>query len=109
MQVGRFYENPTEIVTPALCTIYMVFALGCVLAQPIPKGSVEAVEGVFQSDSTARAEFLFRQTKSLIDPVCGLEDADVWSIQVLVLMSLYTLSISKHNASYAYCGKSRLE
>ena len=105
MQVDQLYESPSESGTPALCTLYMVFALGYVLAKPMPSGGPEAVEGIFPSDSTARAAFLFRKTKSLVDPVCGLEDADFWSIQVLVLMSLYKLSISKHNASYAYCGK----
>lgn len=41
----------------------------------------------------------------LADPVSGFEDADFWSVQALILTSLYMLAVSKRNAAYAYHGK----
>jgi hypothetical protein len=51
------------------------------------------------------AEMFYRSAKLLGDPVSGFEDADLWSVQALVLMSIYTLAISKRNAAYAYYGE----
>jgi hypothetical protein len=47
----------------------------------------------------------YSNAKQLADPSRGFEDEDFWSIQALTLMTLYTLSISKRNAAYAYFGE----
>ena len=54
-----------------------------------------------------QAELFFRSAKCLSDPLTGFEDADFWSVQALVLMSVYMLAVSKRNASYAYHGRSQ--
>lgn len=44
----------------------------------------------------------------LADPVSGFEDADFWSVQALLLTSLYMLAVSKRNAAYVYHGNKNL-
>lgn len=51
-----------------------------------------------------RAEIFFRSAKCLGDPTSGFEDADFWSVQALLLMSVYMLTKTKRNAAYAYHG-----
>ncbi|KAK8124663.1 fungal-specific transcription factor domain-containing protein [Apiospora kogelbergensis] len=81
----------------------MVFAIGLVMARPRPGSPEDSIVERLRSDKKVnRAELFFRNAKSLADPVSGFEDADFWSIQALLLMSLYMLSVSKRNASYAY-------
>lgn len=75
------------------------------MAAPFP-GSPEAVViEKLRAERANRAELFFRNAKSLADPVSGFEDADFWSIQALLLMSLYMLAVSKRNACYAYYGE----
>jgi hypothetical protein len=75
------------------------------MAAPSPESDEAAVIDKLRSERTNRAELFFRNAKSLADPVTGFEDADFWSIQALLLISLYMLAISKRNASYAYYGE----
>ncbi|KAI5861488.1 hypothetical protein GGS23DRAFT_136260 [Durotheca rogersii] len=51
-----------------------------------------------------QAELFFRSAKSMTESLGGLEDAGFWSVQCLSLVSLYTLTVSKRNCSYAYYG-----
>lgn len=106
-QVNECYDDPLNAEPSVLCTLYMVFAIGLVLARPTPGSEGEVAIARLRADNKVnRAEFFFRNAKSLADPVSGFEDADFWSIQALLLMSLYMLSVSKRNASYAYHGAS---
>lgn len=75
------------------------------MAAPLPASDEAAVIDRLRSETANRAESFFRSAKSLADPVSGFEDADFWSIQALILMSLYMLAISKRNAAYAYYGE----
>lgn len=99
------YKDPLVVTPSLLCLIYLVFAIGLVMAAPSPESEEAAVIDKLRSERTSRAELFFRNAKSLADPVTGFEDADFWSIQALLLISLYMLAISKRNASYAYYGK----
>ncbi|KAK8026896.1 fungal specific transcription factor domain-containing protein [Apiospora marii] len=104
-QMNECYEDPLSVEPSVLCSLYMVFAIGLVMAGPRPGSPEEVIIEKLRSDKKVnRAEFFFRNAKSLADPVSGFEDADFWSIQALLLMSLYMLSVSKRNASYAYYG-----
>lgn len=106
-QVNECYDDPLNVEPSVLCTLYMVFAIGLVLARPTPGSEEELTIGRLREDKKVnRAEFFFRNAKSLADPVSGFEDADFWSIQALLLMALYMLSVSKRNASYTYYGAS---
>lgn len=98
------YKDPLSVSPSLLCLLYLVFAIGLVMAAPFPGSDEAAVIEKLRSERTSRAESFFRSAKSLADPVSGFEDADFWSIQALLLMSLYMLAVSKRNASYAYYG-----
>ncbi|KAI1115926.1 fungal-specific transcription factor domain-containing protein [Nemania sp. NC0429] len=102
--VDECYKDPLSVSPSLLCLLYLVFAIGLAMAAPFPGSDEAAVIEKLRSESTSRAESFFRSAKSLADPVSGFEDADFWSIQALLLMSLYMLAVSKRNASYAYYG-----
>ncbi|KAI1193070.1 fungal-specific transcription factor domain-containing protein [Nemania serpens] len=102
--VDECYKDPLSVSPSLLCLLYLVFAIGLVMAAPFPGSDEAAVIEKLRSERTSRAESFFRNAKSLADPVSGFEDADFWSIQALLLMSLYMLAVSKRNASYAYYG-----
>ncbi|RYC58363.1 hypothetical protein CHU98_g7846 [Xylaria longipes] len=102
--VEECYKDPLGVTPSLLCLLYLVFAIGLVMAAPSPGSDEAAVIDKLRDERSNRAELFFRSAKSLADPVSGFEDADFWSIQALLLMSLYMLSISKRNASYAYYG-----
>lgn len=75
------------------------------IARP-PHGSAqEAVISKLRSERVSRAELFYRNARMLADPVSGFEDADFWSVQALLLTSLYMLAVSKRNAAYVYHGK----
>ncbi|KAI3336882.1 hypothetical protein HD806DRAFT_21519 [Xylariaceae sp. AK1471] len=102
--VDECYKDPLSVTPSLLCLLYLVFAIGLVMAAPFPGSDEAAVIDKLRSDRANRAELFFRNAKSLADPVSGFEDADFWSIQALLLMALYMLAVSKRNASYAYYG-----
>ena len=106
--VESCYTNPLHVDTCTLCLLYLVFAIGLVLANPATDTEeFKIVERLRGDKKTDWAEMFYRSAKLLGDPVSGFEDADLWSVQALVLMSVYTLAISKRNAAYAYYGKSQ--
>ncbi|KAI1640942.1 fungal-specific transcription factor domain-containing protein [Biscogniauxia mediterranea] len=102
--VEECYKDPLGVTPSLLCLLYLVFAIGLVMAAPFPGTDEAAVIDKLRSEQASRAEQFFRSAKSLADPVSGFEDADFWSIQALLLMALYMLAVSKRNASYAYYG-----
>lgn len=85
--------------------MYLAFAIGLILATP-EQGSKEGemVRSLRQSGFDV-AENFFRNTRRLVDPLTIQENADFWSVQILCLMSIYMLSISRRNAAYSYLGK----
>ncbi|KAI1426072.1 fungal-specific transcription factor domain-containing protein [Xylaria sp. FL1777] len=102
--VDECYKDPLSVTPSLLCLLYLVFAIGLVMAAPYPGSDEAAIIDKLRSERASRAELFFRSAKSLADPVSGFEDADFWSIQALLLMSLYMLAISKRNASYVCFG-----
>jgi hypothetical protein len=103
--VESCYTDPLHVDTCTLCLLYLVFAIGLVLANPASDTEEAKIIDRMRSDKkTDWAEMFYRSAKLLGDPVSGFEDADLWSVQALVLMSVYTLAISKRNAAYAYYG-----
>ncbi|KAI2630994.1 fungal-specific transcription factor domain-containing protein [Hypoxylon sp. NC1633] len=103
-EVEACYYDPLNATQPVLCRLNLVFAIGLVIARPV-HGSDEAVMiDTMYSEPVNRAELFFRNATNLYDPVSGFEDADFWSVQALLLMSVYMLAVSKRNASYVYYG-----
>lgn len=108
VSVEECYNEPLSASPPLLCTLNLVFAIGLVIARPLQGTDESVVIQNLHSEPVNRAELFFRNAKALCDPISGFEDADFWSIQALLLMSLYMLAVSKRNASYLYFGKKYL-
>ena len=104
MAMDSCYSDPLAVDSPFLCILHLVFAIGLVLATPLPGTREDAVIRRLRDGQFDRAELFFRSAKCLGDPESGFEDADFWSVQALLLMSVYTLAVSKRNAAYAYYG-----
>jgi hypothetical protein len=88
--------------------LYLVLALGLLLAAPVPGTPEAALIKRLLEAKPDRAELFFRSARSMCDPGAGFEDADFWSIQALTLMTVYMLILSKRNTAYAYLGESSL-
>ncbi|GAB1320642.1 hypothetical protein MFIFM68171_10852 [Madurella fahalii] len=102
--VGECYRDPPSSDKYFLCHLFLVLALGLLLATPVPGSPEEAMVQKQLSAVPDRAELFFRSAKSMCDPGAGFEDADFWSIQALSLMTIYMLVVSKRNTAYAYLG-----
>ncbi|KAF1925580.1 uncharacterized protein M421DRAFT_69655 [Didymella exigua CBS 183.55] len=98
------YADPFQVQPPWLCLLNMVFAIGLTMATPL-SGSPEALMiDKLRSEHLDRAEVFYLNAKSLNDPMNGLEDQDFWSVQALLLMSVYMLAKSKRNTAFALLG-----
>ncbi|KAL2164623.1 hypothetical protein VTH06DRAFT_3840 [Thermothelomyces fergusii] len=102
--VEECYQDPLSSENDLLCNVYLVLAIGLLLATPTPGSREEEIVQKQLSAQPNRAELFFRSARSMCDPMAGFEDADLWSIQSLALMTIYMLIISKRNRAYAYLG-----
>ena len=103
--VASCYSNPLNSDPSFLCLLYLVYSIGIVLASPIPGSPEDTMIKRLRSHEQDWAELFYQKAKHLDDPTHGLEDAGLWAIRALVLMSVYMLSIFRRNASYGYYGK----
>lgn len=105
-RVERTYQNPLAADQSWMCILYLVFAVGlqlrCVPAQPSPKEA--AILKRLLSDNVDRSEMFFLGARHLKDSASGIEDGDFASIQALLIMTLYMLSVGKRNTAWAYIG-----
>jgi hypothetical protein len=99
------YSDPLSVDPSWLCLLYLTFAIGLVMATPLPGTREDMIIRKLRAEEVDRAEVFYSDAKHLSDPSAGFEDAGFWSIQALTLMSIYTLAVSKRNAAYAYYGK----
>ena len=99
------YKDPLSASNYFLCHLFLVLALGLLLAAPAPGSREEGIIQKLLSSKMDRAELFFRSAKSMCEPDSGFEDADFWSVQALSLMTFYMLAVSKRNRAYAYLGK----
>ncbi len=98
------YSDPLSADASWLCLFYLVFAIGLVMASPLPGSPEDIIIQKLRNERIDRAELFYSDAKNIADPSSGFEDAGFWSIQALTLMSVYMLAISKRNAAYAYYG-----
>lgn len=102
--LDRCYSDPLSTEPSWLCLLNLVFAIGLTMAHPM-SGSPEAIiVDKLRSEHLDRAEVFYLNAKSLNDPMNGLEDQDFWSVQALLLMSVYMLAKSKRNTAFALLG-----
>ncbi len=102
--VDKCYSDPLTIDHIFLCHLNLVFAIGLSFATP-ESGTREAdVIASLRAKYPDQSEVFFLNAKSINNPIIGLEDADLWSIQALLLMALYMLLKTKRNPAFAYIG-----
>lgn len=100
-----YYSDPLHVDPAWLCLFHLTLAIGLVLATPLPGTQADPVIRKLRADPIDQAELFYSNARNLCDPTTGFENADFWSVQALLLMAIYTLTISKRNAAFAYCGK----
>lgn len=107
--MDKCYSDPLTIDHIFLCHLNLVFAIGLSFATPEP-GSLEAgIIDSLRARHPDQSEIFFLNAKTINNPVIGLEDADLWSVQALLLMALYMLLKSKRNPAFAYIGIALLD
>lgn len=98
------YLSPLTVASSTLCLVYLVLSIGLEMAAPTPGSPDHEIIVNLRSRSPDQAEVFFRSAQGLGHPVSGFEDGEFWSIQALCLMSLYKLTVCKHNAANVYLG-----
>jgi hypothetical protein len=98
------YTDPLSADPNWLCLLNLVFAIGLTMAAPAQGTPEAAVIEKLRAEHVDRAEVFYLNAKSLNDPVIGLEDADFWSVQALLLMTIFMLAKSKRNTAFALLG-----
>lgn len=104
--LDSYYTDPLHVDPTWLCLFHLTLAIGLVLATPLPGTQADVVIRKLRADPTDQAELFYSNARNLCDPTTGFESADFSSVQALLLMAIYTLTVSKRNAAFAYCGKS---
>lgn len=100
----RCYSDPLTVDHIFLCHLNLVFAIGLSFATPEP-GTLEAeIIDSLRANYPDQSEIFFLNAKSINNPIIGFEDADLWSIQALLLMALYMLLKTRRNPAFAYIG-----
>lgn len=98
------YSDPLSTEPSWLCILNLVFAIGLTMATPLSGSSEALIVDKLRSEHLDRAEVFYLNAKSLNDPMTGFEDQDFWSVQALLLMSVYMLAKSKRNTAFALMG-----
>ncbi|KAF2264920.1 hypothetical protein CC78DRAFT_579876 [Lojkania enalia] len=100
----RCYSDPLSTEPSWLCLLNLVFAIGLTMATPLSGSPDALIIEKLRSEHLDRAEVFYLNAKNLSDPMTGLEDQDFWSVQALLLMSVYMLAKSKRNTAFALLG-----
>lgn len=98
------YSDPLCTEPTWLCILNLVFAIGLTMATPLSGSSEALIVEKLRSEHLDRAEVFYLNAKNLSDPMTGFEDQDFWSVQALLLMSVYMLAKSKRNTAFALLG-----
>lgn len=105
-EVAAIYDNPLQVEQSRLSILNLVFAVGLQLTRSSAAHSFREAQILKRLDggNFDRAEMFYLNATHLNDPVSGFEDGDITSIQALLLISVFMLTIAKRNASWAYFG-----
>ena len=102
--LDQCYSDPLSANRSWLCLLNLVLAIGLVLATPVVRSPEAAVIETLRRKQPNQSDVFYYNAKQLNDPIVGLENADFWSVQALMLVTLYMLCRSKRNSAYAYLG-----
>ena len=102
--MDKCYSDPLTVDPIFLCHLNLVFAIGLAFATPIPGTQEAEVIHSLRAKYPDQSEIFLLNAKSISNPIVGFEDADLWSIQALLLMALYMLLKARRNPAFAYIG-----
>ena len=102
--LDKCYSEPLTVDHIFLCHLNLVFAIGLSFATPEPRSQEAGIINSLRTNHPDQSEIFYLNAKSINNPVVGFEDADLWSVQALLLMALYMLLRTRRNPAYAYIG-----
>ena len=103
-KLDKCYSDPLTVDPVFLCHLNLVFAIGLTFATPMPGTQEAEIIDSLRAKYPDQSEIFLLNAKSINNPVVGFEDANLWSIQALLLMALYMLLKTKRTPAYAYIG-----
>jgi hypothetical protein len=105
VQLETCYADPLLTDASWLCVFNLICAIGLMLGTPKSSSPDYHTIEKLRNEPLDRAEIFYLNARALNDPTTGIEDADFWSIQALILMSFYMMAKSKRNAAFALIGQ----
>lgn len=102
--LDQSYDDPLSLEPAWLCHLNLVFAVGLMLANPSLGSEDSHIVSRLKEQHKDLDEQFYINARSMNDSLNGFEDADFWSTQALLLMTVYMLTKSKRNTAYALLG-----
>jgi hypothetical protein len=87
--------------------IYLVFAIGCILATPRPNHGEDEIAAIkeLKNKYGNEGQWLYDEAMHLDDPTKKIDGEMFHSTQQLTLMSLYMLLVTRRELAWKYLGK----
>ena len=99
-----WHTSPRLVPLSVQCLIYVALGIGT-LASDIDYSSEEGIIHKKVADPSKQAEKYYASAEVVSGPVSQFVDGDIWSIQALAMMAVYTLIFPRWNACYCFIGK----
>ncbi|OIW22880.1 putative fungal-specific transcription factor [Coniochaeta ligniaria NRRL 30616] len=105
-EVAQIYENPLGVDQSRLSILNLLFAVGLQMTRSSAAHSFRESQILKRLDAgpVDRAELFYLNATHLNDPISGFEDGDITSIQALLLITVFMLTVAKRNAAWAFFG-----
>ncbi|CAG2011210.1 unnamed protein product [Fusarium graminearum] len=100
-KLHRIYNGPSQVHYSDRCIIYLVLAIGLTFDSGLAEGALQVTNLKEQFFASAEALLQSIETQRGIETYNGVP----WTLQALVLMSLYMLCVSRRHAAHSYCGR----
>lgn len=104
--MARIYDNPLQAEQSRLSILNLLFAVGLQMTRSSANHSFRETQILKRLDAGPMdcAELFYLNATHLKDPMHGFEDGDITSIQALLLITVFMLTVAKRNAAWAYFG-----
>lgn len=105
-EVAAIYANPLQADQSRLSILNLVFAVGLQLTKTSATHSFRENEILKRLDggNIDRVETFYLNATHFNDGLSGFEDGDITSVQGLLLITVFMLTVAKRNAAWAYLG-----
>lgn len=105
-EVAQIYENPLAVEQSRLSILNLLFAVGLQMTRSSSGHSFRESQILKRLDGSPVdcAELFYLNATYIHDPIQGFEDGDITSIQALLLVTVFMLTVAKRNAAWAYFG-----